>query len=81
MNKEYTVCRYCVATKGLKGSELKKRDLSDPEKMAKHIESEHNIPVRRPGETSQQAMKRFRKEQPQAGNPELCKCPECQAER
>ena len=72
------VCSYCVATKGLRGSDLGKWPaLDDHEAQARHIESEHHIPVRREGETVAECKERFAREQPEAGGPN-CKCPSCQ---
>ena len=72
------VCSYCIATKGLKGSDLANwPSMDDTEAQCQHIECEHHIPVVRKGETSAQCLKRFRREQPEAGGPN-CKCPSCQ---
>jgi len=78
------VCPYCIATKGIKGSDLIKggeKDLDDDEKFFRHIEDEHNILVRREGETEEQTMGRFYQEHPEAKDPATCKCPECKAKR
>jgi len=78
------VCRYCIATKGIKGTDLVKggeKDLDDDETFFRHLEDEHNIPVRREGETEGQAQERFIREHPKAKNPTTCKCPECKAKR
>lgn len=75
---DHWVCSYCIATKGLKGSDLDKwPGLDDTEAQCQHIERDHHIPVKRKGETGAQCLKRFRREQPEAGGPH-CKCPSCQ---
>jgi len=68
-------CAYCIATKGLKGSEIASLPQTD-EEFYLHIEREHHIPVSREGETEQQTMERFKRDNPQAGGPQ-CKCPAC----
>jgi len=68
-------CKYCIATKGLKGTDIKRLPQTD-EEFANHVEKEHHIPVRREGETEQQTMERFHRENPEAGGPN-CKCPSC----
>lgn len=73
-------CKYCIMTKGLKGSEISSLPQTD-EEFAKHIESEHHIPVGREGETEEETMKRFRQEYPEAGNLATCKCPQCAEKR
>lgn len=78
------VCPYCVATKGTKGTDLVKggkKDLDDDEKFFRHLEDEHNIPVRREGETEEQTMERFYRDHPEAKDSTTCKCPECKAKR
>ena len=76
------VCRYCILTRGLKGSDLKDWPaLDDQEAQFRHIESEHHIPVRRKGETEQGCLDRFRRENPEAEDPATCRCPECSAAR
>ena len=71
------VCSYCVATKGLNGSELDQwPDQGDDDAIAAHIESEHHIPVRGSNETREQAMKRVKRAHPEAGGPN-CRCPSC----
>ena len=72
-------CKYCIATRGLKGSEIKNLPKTD-EELFDHIEREHHIPVRRENETVAQCEARFAREQPDAGAPD-CKCPKCIAIR
>lgn len=75
------VCRWCIATKGLRGADLKNWPaIDDEEAQLRHIESEHHISVRREGETEDQALARFRREQPEAGGPN-CHCPSCTGAR
>lgn len=68
-------CKYCIMTKGLKGSELSSLPKND-EEFYNHVEKEHHIPVRREGETESQTLERFKRENPEAGGPN-CKCPAC----
>jgi len=68
-------CKYCILTKGLRGSEIASLPQTD-EELYQHIEREHHIPVRREGETAEQCMARFKSENPEAGGPN-CKCPAC----
>lgn len=71
------VCTYCIATKGLRGSDLQNwPDVKDSDAQAAHIEGEHHIPVRRDHESEHQCVNRFKREQPEAGGPN-CKCPSC----
>lgn len=75
------VCAYCVATKGLRGSDAGTWPAwDDEEAQARHVESEHHIPVRRDHETAEQTTERFRREQPEAGGPN-CRCPSCSGKR
>ncbi len=53
-------CKICIATKGLRGSEIDSLPQSE-EELYDHLEREHNIPVIREGETEEQAMDRFNK--------------------
>lgn len=73
-------CKFCVMTKGLRGSEISSLPQTD-EEFIEHIECDHNIPVRRPGETREQTMKRFYEKYPEAKNPATCKCPACTEKR
>jgi hypothetical protein len=68
-------CKYCIATKSLKGSEIDNLPQNE-EELFQHIESEHHIPVIRKGETEEQTLKRFRHENPEAYGLH-CKCPAC----
>lgn len=72
-------CKYCVATKGLKGSDIGSLPKTD-EEFADHMENVHHIPVMRQGETLRECMERFAKEQPEAGGPN-CRCPDCARRR
>ena len=73
-------CKYCIMTKGLKGSDISKLPTTE-EEFIEHIERDHNIPVQRDGETEVVTMERFYTQYPEAKNPETCKCPECSAQR
>ena len=71
------VCKICVAMHGLSGASLEAMpDVGDEDAMAKHIESEHHIPVIREDETTEEGAQRFRRENPDAGT-DKCKCPFC----
>ena len=74
------VCKICIEERGLIGSEIEERGFNSDEELFLHIENEHDIPVRRNGESEEQAMRRF-KENKRAGNPDLCRCPSCRAKR
>jgi hypothetical protein len=50
------------------------------EELFDHIEMEHDIPVRREGETAEEAMKRFKAKNTRAGGPD-CQCPACLRQR
>ena len=69
-------CKYCIAIKGLKGSEISSLPQTE-EELYDHIEKEHHIPVQREGESKDEALTRFKRETPDAGGPN-CKCPDCQ---
>jgi len=73
-------CKYCILTRGLKGSEIPNLPETD-EQLYQHIEAEHHIPVRRENETELQCKERFYRDNPQARNPATCKCPACQQAR
>jgi len=72
-------CKYCIATKGLKGSEINGLPQNEEEFM-QHVEREHHIPVQRKNETEEQCLARFRQENPGVGGPR-CLCPECRNKR
>lgn len=72
-------CKYCIATKGLKGSDIDKLPRTD-EEFFQHVETEHHIPVRKENETEEECLERFKRENPEAGGPN-CKCPSCQRKR
>lgn len=42
-----------------------------------HMESEHNIPMAREGETPEDALRRMRLQYPEANSAKTCKCPTC----
>ena len=70
-------CKYCIMTRGLRGSEIANLPQTD-EELYGHIEREHHIPVGREGESEEQTKKRFQEQNPEAGGPN-CRCPACQA--
>jgi len=55
---DYTVCKYCTALYGLKGSEAKERSFETDEEFAEHLENTHGIPVQREGESEEETMAR-----------------------
>ena len=74
-------CKYCVLTKGLKGTgenlaDGKKIMFDTPEEFFNHIEMEHDIPITRVGETESECMERFKKINKRAGT-DNCQCPFC----
>lgn len=64
-------CMICVATRGLRGSEIASPPKTEEEQM-EHMESVHHCPVVREGETKAQAEARFL-----AAYPEARTCPDC----
>lgn len=62
------ICKFCGQT------------YHTAELLCQHIESEHDIPVRRKGETDEQALSRFKAKNNRAGTSE-CQCPVCLSER
>ena len=72
-------CIYCIATKGLKGSEIASLPQTEEEFMD-HIEMTHDLPVGREGETEEQTTVRFKAKNKRAGGPD-CQCPACLAKR
>lgn len=72
-------CRYCIAMKGLKGSEIASLPQTE-EELFVHIEREHHIAVRREHETEAECLARFRNENPDAEGPN-CRCPNCEQQR
>lgn len=43
-------CKICIATKGLRGSEISSLPQNE-EELAEHMEAVHHMPVQREGET------------------------------
>ena len=68
-------CKYCIATKGLKGSDVDKLPKTE-EELFQHIERDHHIPVKRENETKEETLARFQRENPEAGGPN-CRCLFC----
>lgn len=64
-------CKYCIAAKGLKGSEISSLPKNE-EELADHIEREHHVIVIRKDETEDQATERFKIRYPETAN-----CREC----
>ena len=64
-------CKICIATRGLRGSEIKDLPQNEDE-LADHMESVHHCPVQRDNETYEECLKRFIKKYP-----EVKTCPEC----
>lgn len=64
-------CTICVATKGLKGSELDSLPKSEDE-LIDHLERVHHYVVRRHGESDEEAARRCDEAYPERKN-----CAEC----
>ena len=64
-------CKICIATKGLRGSEIASLPQTE-EELEEHLEAVHHMPVIRVGETEEQAEERFLKNHPEAKT-----CPDC----
>lgn len=64
-------CKYCIASRGLRGSEIASLPQTE-EELVRHLESFHHFRVRRPDETREECEVRFNAEHPEAAN-----CPEC----
>lgn len=58
-------CKFCIASKGLRGSDIGSLPQTE-EELADHIEREHHLLVVRDGETRGQALRRA------IDNPETC---------
>ena len=58
-------CKICIATKGLRGSEIDSLPKNEEELM-EHMKRVHHMPVIREGETREQATKRFLEKYPEA---------------
>jgi hypothetical protein len=57
-------CKLCIAIKGLRGSDVNSLPKTEDE-LADHLESEHEIIVRRPDELQEQAITRYYKKFPE----------------
>lgn len=75
------LCKYCAAMYGYKPQDLVKKMMGTQDELLNHIESEHHIPVKRVGETKEQALQRMRTTYPESGDPATCKCPVCYSAR
>ena len=75
-SKIYTICKYCIAKYGIKGSEVSKQHLETDEDLANHIEEIHGIIVIRNGETEKEAIERCCKKGIVADR-SICQCQEC----
>lgn len=73
-------CKLCIMTKGLKGRDIDLLPKTEDD-LIEHIESDHHIPVRRAGETGEQAKERLYAKFPEAKDPATCKCPACVVQR
>lgn len=71
-------CKFCIAKKGLKGSELKTCGycFETEEELFNHIEMEHDLVIMREGETEEQATTRVKAKNPRLGTKD-CRCPAC----
>ena len=72
-------CKICIMEKGLKGSETN-RFFATEEQLFDHLEDEHDLVVRREGETEAEANARVHAKNKRIGT-ENCRCPECKAKR
>ena len=52
--------------------------LAGDDELHEHIEMEHDIALRREGETDQEAQARVLAKNPRMGGPD-CRCPDCSA--
>ncbi len=66
-------CKICILTEGLTGNNTDSLPETE-EDFFDHIEKVHHIPVKKEGETHEQAIKRFL-----AKYPEVINCPHCKA--
>jgi hypothetical protein len=64
-------CKYCIASKGLRGSDIASLPQTQEDLIA-HIEGVHHIRVMRAGESDEECEARFLREHPEAKD-----CPEC----
>ena len=74
------ICKHCIAKYGIRGSEVAEQDLSDDEAFYNHIEEYHGIPVKREGETEQQASDRCAAKG-SVPDSAKCKCRDCREKR
>ena len=64
-------CLICIATRGLRGSDIKNPPKTQ-EELNKHLEKVHHYLVQREGETMEEAIERFLRKYPEARS-----CPDC----
>ena len=64
-------CKFCIAEKGLRGSDISNLPTNEEELM-EHIEKVHHMPVQREKETHEESIKRFLEKYPEAKT-----CPDC----
>ena len=64
-------CRICIATNGLKGSDIAFLAKTEKE-LIEHFERDHHMPVVRPGETEDEADARFLQKYPEAKTCSKC---------
>lgn len=69
-------CKYCIIEKGITG----KDGFETEEEFFEHIEMVHDIAVRRPGESHEEALERVREKNPRIGTDD-CQCPGCKERR
>lgn len=84
-------CTFCIASRGIKGTgntlDGKTRAVFDTEEeYFDHLEMEHDLVVRREGETEEEARKRVEDKQRKAFGfvrlgSEKCNCPACRGRR
>ena len=76
MTKSLIGCRYCTTEKGITVKDC----FETEEEYFNHLEMEHDLVVRRPGETEEEAMERVKAKNPRTGT-ENCQCPACKQKR
>ena len=69
-------CKYCVMEEGITVGDC----FQTEEELAEHLEMEHDIVVRRPGETEEEARERAKAKNPRIGT-DNCRCPVCKEKR
>ena len=69
-------CTFCLLPGGPGIGPTKGGVFDEEDEFFDHVEMKHDIPVRRPGESQEEARDRVLAKNPRIGGPE-CKCPSC----